>query len=148
MRRFADPKRQALAELSAFYDRVDAAQSSFSCPNRARCCQFATTGREPYLWRLEWLLLEQRVAARGGRFPKVREDGGCRFLDGEGRQCGVYQDRPFGCRTYGCELADNGGRGQRERLRGLNRELGELAQQFDPEDDGPRPISRFFSRAE
>ncbi len=145
MRAFADPTRKALADLVAFYGRVDEAQSGFSCPGRARCSRFAETGREPYLWRIEWLLVARRVAERGGRLPAERPDAGCRFLDAAGR-CTVYEERPFGCRTYGCELAQNGGRGQRERLRSLNRELGDLALGFDPEDDGPRPISRHHSK--
>jgi Fe-S-cluster containining protein len=144
MRRHADPTRQSLADLQAFYVRVDAAQPGFSCPRRGRCCQLRETGREPYLWKLEWRLLEQAIAERGGRMPAAREDGGCRFLAADGRSCSVYDRRPFGCRTYGCELASGTGKKERERLRVLTRELTALAETFDPVDDGPRPLSRFF----
>ncbi len=147
MRRFADPTRQALADLAALFARVDRAHGGFSCPNRARCCQFAQTGREPYLWHVEWQALARRVAELGGRLPPPRPDGGCRFLDGEGRRCTVYDVRPFGCRTYGCELAEGLTRSLREQVRGFTRELTALAERFDPEDGGPRPLSRWVSEA-
>ncbi len=140
MRRFADPERQALADLSALYARIDAAHQGFSCPNRAACCQLAQTGRQPYLWHVEWRLLERRIAERGGRTPPPREDGGCRFLDESGRRCTVYEDRPFGCRTFGCELATGMTRVLRERVREQTRELTDLAERYDPEDGGPTPL--------
>jgi uncharacterized protein len=144
VRRFADPEKQSLADLGALYARVDAAHAGFSCPNRAACCQLAQTGREPYLWHLEWKLLERRIAERGGRVPPPREDGGCRFLDESGRRCTVYQERPFGCRTFGCELATGMNRPLREKVREHCRELTGLAERFDPEDGGPRPLSRWL----
>ncbi len=147
MRRFTDPKRQSLADLQALFVRVDAAQPNFSCPRRGLCCQLRETGREPYLWELEWELVSQAIAERGGRMPAAREDGGCRLLAADGRSCSIYQKRPFGCRTFGCELASGSGRPERERLRVLTRELTELAERFDPQDGGPRPISRFFDGA-
>ena len=147
MRRFKDVRRQAMADLAAYYQRVDKAQPNFSCPRRGRCCQLRETGREPYLWELEWLPLAQVIAERGGRPPAAREDGGCRFLAEDGRSCSVYAQRPFGCRTFGCELSSGHGRPERERLRILTRELTGMAQAFDPEDGGPRPLSRFFERA-
>ncbi len=146
MRRFADPRKQSLADLAAYYLRVDQAQPSFTCPRRSRCCSFRETGREPYLWELEWALVERAVAARGGRLPPERTDGACRFLDPDGKGCTIYESRPFGCRTFGCELSSGHGRPERERLRVLTRELTELAERFDPEDGGPRPLSRFFER--
>ena len=147
MRRFKDKRKQALADLEAYYLRVDQAQPNFSCPRRGRCCQLRTTGREPDLWELEWAALAQVVAERGGRVPPAREDGGCRFLAEDGASCGVYASRPFGCRTFGCELSSGHGRVERERLRVLTRELTELALDYDPEDGGPRPLSRFVEGA-
>lgn len=146
MRRFGDKTKQALADLLAFYGRVEAAQPNFACPRRSRCCQLRTTGREPYLWELEWAAVARAVAERGGRLPKVREDGGCRFLAEDGHGCTLYAARPFGCRTYGCELASGSGRAEHEKLRVLTKELTGLAETFDPEDGGPRPLSRFFER--
>jgi Fe-S-cluster containining protein len=147
VRRFADPERQALADLSALYARVDREHSGFACPNRALCCQLAETGREPYLWHVEWRLLERRIAERGGRVPAARADGGCRFLDASGHRCTVYEGRPFGCRTFGCELATGMTRPLREKVRDLCRELTGLAETFDSEDGGPRPISRWVGEA-
>jgi uncharacterized protein len=148
MRRFGDKTKQALADLGAYYARVDQAQPNFSCPRSGRCCQLRTTGREPYLWELEWLALDRAIAARGGRMPPAREDGGCRLLAEDGASCSVYASRPFGCRTFGCELSSGHGRQERERLRILTRELTAMAEAHDPEDEGPRPLSRFFERGE
>jgi len=144
VRRFREPERQATADLAAFYQRVDRAHEGFSCPQSGDCCQLRTTGREPYLWRIEWLLLSRRIAERGGRLPPAREDGGCRFLDPAGRRCTVYADRPFGCRTFGCERASGMTRGLREEVRHFTRELSGLSEQFDPEDGGPRALTRWF----
>jgi hypothetical protein len=144
LRRFREPERQAIEDLGAFYRRVDQAHQGFSCPQSGDCCQLRTTGREPYLWRIEWLLLARRIAERGGRMPEVRADGGCRFLDPAGRRCTVYADRPFGCRTYGCGRAEGLTRGLREEVRLFTRELSGLAEQFDPEDGGPRALTRWF----
>ena len=36
--------------------------------------------------------------------PKKRTDGGCTFLDT--RLCGIYEDRPFLCMLYVCNMAD------------------------------------------
>ena len=146
MRRYGDKTNQSLADLQAFYTRVDAAQPNFTCPRRSLCCQLKTTGREPYLWELEWAALARAIAQRGGKVPPQREDGACRFLGADGTSCGAYDARPFGCRTFGCELSSGHGRPERERVRGLTRELTGLAEAFDPEDGGPRPMSRFFER--
>jgi Fe-S-cluster containining protein len=145
--------RQALANLEALFAKVDAEHSNFSCPSRGRCCQFKETDLEPYLWPLEWRLLERRIAAHGGKVPAPREDGGCRLLDGSGKRCGVYTDRPFGCRTYGCELASGMNRALRDRVHALSRELSTLAERFDESTDrgdsaqGPRPLSRWLAEA-
>jgi Fe-S-cluster containining protein len=147
VRRYADPEKQSLADLRALFARVDKEHAGFVCPNRALCCSFAQTGREPYLWHLEWRLLQRRIAERGGRVPPEREDGGCRFLDATGHRCTVYEDRPFGCRTFGCELATGMTRPLREKVRELCKELTGLAETFDPEDGGPRPISRWVGEA-
>ncbi len=147
MRRFTDPAHQAVADLTAFYARLDRAHAGFSCPARAACCQLSRTGREPYLWAIEWLLLSRRIGERGGRIPEARRDGGCRFLDSAGRRCTVYDVRPFGCRTFGCELAIGQTRALRETVRGFTRELTALAEAFEPADEGPRPLSRFFGEA-
>ena len=154
MRRYGNPERQALADLEALFAKVDVEHSGFACPSRGCCCQFKETGREPYLWPLEWRLLERRVAARGGKVPAPHEDGGCRFLDESGKRCGVYADRPFGCRTYGCELATGMNRALRDRVHALSRELATLAERFDDREDlaegssrGPRPLSRWLAEA-
>src|SRR5262249_6942488 len=104
--------RKALAERSAaraletLYRRADAAWSGFRCPASAECCQLSKRGREPWLWGVEWDTLRRAAPA----LPPVRPDGGCRFLDAEGRRCTVYASRPLGCRTYFCHRATGPGR--------------------------------------
>jgi Fe-S-cluster containining protein len=54
------------------------------------------TGRQPWLWPSEWLLLKGDAAV-----PPPREDGACPYLDDRGR-CSRYEHRPLGCRTFFC----------------------------------------------
>src|SRR4051812_8070934 len=81
----------------ALYAKADALWSKFSCPGTAECCQLSTTRREPWLWPSEWKLLSESRP-----LPPPRPDGGCPYLDPDGRRCSVYADRPLGCRTFFC----------------------------------------------
>ncbi len=89
----------ALTETRAILRKADSAWSSHSCPSTAECCQLKTTGRPPWLWPTEWALLLQKV---NRVLPAERSDGGCPFLDVDGKRCTVYADRPLGCRTFFC----------------------------------------------
>jgi Fe-S-cluster containining protein len=91
--------RAAITETRAVLRKADAAWAKHSCPSSAECCQLKTTGRPPWLWPSEWQLLMQRTK---GTVPPERADGGCAFLDADGKRCTVYEDRPFGCRTFFC----------------------------------------------
>ena len=91
--------RRALTETRAVLRLADREWSGHGCPATAGCCQLKATGRPPWLWPTEWTLLLQRV---GADLPPPREDGGCPFLDAAGTRCGVYEDRPLGCRTFFC----------------------------------------------
>ena len=70
-----------------------------------------------------------------GVLPPPRADGGCPFLDGAGKRCTVYEDRPLGCRTFFChrmtgpaEVPSNVTNALFERLKALNLALDDEAQ--------------------
>ncbi|MCA2977070.1 MAG: YkgJ family cysteine cluster protein [Myxococcaceae bacterium] len=95
-------RRRAVTETRAVLRKATEAWRAFSCPGSAECCQLATTGRPPWLWPSEWALLLEGLARARRPLPPARADGGCPFLDAAGRRCTVYEDRPFGCRTFFC----------------------------------------------
>lgn len=134
-------RTQALRRLAALYRQADEAYARFSCPASAECCQLTRRGRQPWLWRVEWVALEEALRRQGRALPPPRPDGACPLLDAEGRRCTVYPDRPFGCRTYFCERA-SGGRHPLETVVALSTRLEALAAEADPEaaPAGPRPI--------
>ncbi|HXX29689.1 MAG TPA: YkgJ family cysteine cluster protein [Myxococcaceae bacterium] len=137
-------RRRALGDLRTLYRLADEAYRPYRCPAAAECCQLATTGREPWLWPVEWKLLLQ---AAGGRAPPARADGGCPFLDAAGARCSVYAERPFGCRTFFCHRARGPRREPLERMAALSRRLEALARMHDPDADAPRPLRAWHSGA-
>ncbi|MBI3182586.1 MAG: YkgJ family cysteine cluster protein [Myxococcales bacterium] len=108
-----------MSETRAIYRMADRAYAAFSCQGTAECCSLTKTGRQPWLWPTEWMLLARAVQA-----TPPRPDGGCPFLDSAGRRCFVYSDRPFGCRTYYCDRAT---RRAREPSRAVAQLLSRLA---------------------
>ena len=121
----------ALSETRAVLRKADGEWNKHSCLSTAECCQLKTTGRPPYLWPTEWMLLSQKVQP----LPPPREDGGCPFLDATGRRCTVYEDRPLGCRTFFCHrirgpaaLPTEATNALFNRLRSLNLALDDDAQ--------------------
>jgi Fe-S-cluster containining protein len=129
--------RAARQELGAVYRLADAAYRPYSCPGTAECCQLSTTHREPWLWPLEWELL---LSAKGGEVPEARADGGCPFLDADGKRCSVYASRPFGCRTFFCHRIRGPAREPIEAVSVLLTRLQRVAQTLDPECESPRPL--------
>ena len=124
--------RAALNETRAVLRKADAAWSKHGCPASAECCQLKKTGRPPWLWPSEWALLLERVR---GVLPPARADGGCSFLDADGKRCTVYPDRPFGCRTFFCHritgpaaVPSESTEALLDRLRALNLALDDEAQ--------------------
>lgn len=124
----------ALRQTRSLLQLADRAYAPFSCPASGECCQLARTGRPPWLWKTEWLLLEA-----AGPLPPSRSDGACPFLDATGLRCGVYAHRPFGCRTFFCARAQGPSRHPLEETNRLLERLEELNQRFEPQP-GPRPI--------
>lgn len=94
--------RRAVTETRAVLRQADAAWRQHGCPGTAECCQLGVTKRLPYLWPSEWKVLQAALAQARRAMPPARADGGCPFLDAEGKRCTVYADRPFGCRTFFC----------------------------------------------
>lgn len=97
-------QRRALAEVRLVYAELERRPHERSCTGRADCCHFHRTGRTPYLTLGEAMLAARAWRAAGRvALPPQAADGACPFLSG-GR-CGIYKDRPFGCRTHFCEAA-------------------------------------------
>jgi uncharacterized protein len=97
------PQPQTSSTARAVYRAADVAYQPVSCPSSAECCQLTKTKLEPWLWPVEWELLEERLSQEGRPKPlPPRTDQGCPLLDTDGARCTVYEDRPLGCRTYFC----------------------------------------------
>lgn len=94
--------RRAVTETRAVLAMASETWKQHGCPGTAECCQLSTTKREPWLWPSEWKLLLARLQRDRRPMPPPRADGGCPFLDASGLRCTVYEDRPFGCRTFFC----------------------------------------------
>jgi Fe-S-cluster containining protein len=141
--RQAHAERTARRALETLYRQADDAWSGFHCPASAECCQLAARKREPWLWRVEW------DALRGSRaeLPPPRADGGCRFLDAEGRRCTAYASRPLGCRTYFCHRATGPGREPAEEMDRLQRRLEVIARSVRPDEPGPRPLTAWLEES-
>ncbi len=133
-----------LDALRALYREADEALGGWTCDASADCCHFARTGREPYLWPNEWVLLEKAVAARGprrGPVLAVFDDRRCPLLDDQGH-CSVYEARPLGCRTFFCERGVGPARKPpRAELAAIGRRIADLAQRDQPGCDGPRTLT-------
>jgi uncharacterized protein len=144
----ADPA--LLAELQTLYAELDALYAHVSCAGSTECCRFGITGRQPFVTSIELALLQRAIARRGARAPdprqrplalyRERDEQPCPLLDRDAR-CGVYADRPFGCRTFFCERA-TGELPQRKRLRELLQRLKALAVRHQPSGDQGRPLVR------
>jgi len=145
-------------ELRALYDEADTLMAGWSCDASTACCRFGVTGREPYVTSIELEVLQDAIAARGGklphRAPPLSENerlalGGrprgaertCPLLGAQGR-CAVYEARPLGCRTYFCERARRPGRYPRAQIRSLVARLEALAERHAPGGAQGRPLGR------
>ncbi|MFN7130508.1 MAG: YkgJ family cysteine cluster protein [Myxococcales bacterium] len=124
--------RRALLALDAVYRKAGEALAGFGCPASSECCRLRDTGREPYLFPVELLRLRQALARQGRAVPPPRPDGACRLLTADGRRCTVYEDRPFGCRTYFCERVQGPGAFPEPALHRLTARLTQLSDERDP----------------
>ena len=136
----ARARRAARLGTLAVFRHADAAYAPFSCPATSECCQLGKTGRQPWLWPNEWLLLEEELA----KSPRTaRADGGCPFLDENGKRCTVYAVRPFGCRTFFCHRVQGPSRQPAEATNALLLRLESVARELDP-DCEPKPLMDWF----
>lgn len=135
----SEPRRSAAL---AVLEDADRARSGWRCEDTAECCQFAVTGREPYLTEVEWRLVEVELARQGRRVPAMPDGGDCPFLTAE-RRCSIYAARPLGCRTFYCRRA-SGPRVARRELADLTRRLEVLSQ--DAEEKG-RSLTSWLQQA-
>jgi Fe-S-cluster containining protein len=94
-----------------------------NCTGVADCCRFRLTGRTPYLTRGEALVAAAAWRAAGRVELRDTRDGSCPMLGADGR-CGIYADRPFGCRTHFCAAA--GGPLARGEVRDLIQRLEDI----------------------
>lgn len=113
---------EAAVEMRAIYDEWTARPLERNCIGRADCCRFRLTGKMPYLTRGEAFVAAKAWRAAGRKELVESADGSCPFLTGS--RCGIYEGRPFGCRTHFCDAA--GGPAVRKEVRDLIRRLEEI----------------------
>jgi Fe-S-cluster containining protein len=113
--------------LAQVYDGLSELLAGSSCPRSTRCCRFAQTGRTPYLWPVEVRRVLKAIDRRGGRLPREGAPGDCPLLLKDGG-CSIYNDRPFGCRTYFCKDATLPQGSRRSEIDALSRQLRVLSE--------------------
>jgi hypothetical protein len=137
---------EPLHALRKVFVRADEALTGWSCPGSTDCCHFGRTGREPYLWPLEWELVERAIRTRGTRRGALNvlddTEGRCPLLK-HGR-CTIYADRPFGCRTFYCDRAEGPGK-PRQAIAQLGKEVAALSEKELPAAGGPRPLTSWLA---
>lgn len=121
--------------VRAIYDALAARPLERDCTRLSQCCHFALTGRTPFLTRGEALLAAAALRATGRKALPESRDGACPFFSAE-RNCLIYADRPFGCRTHFCRTA--GGPYARGEVLDLIRNLEKL--DADLGGDGAHPL--------
>jgi hypothetical protein len=139
-------------DLLALYREADALVATASCAcadavsaQDARCCQFAVTGREPYVTAAEVVLVKEAVRrggqpAKRGRRLSLVQAGACPLLSPEGR-CTIYAARPLGCRTFFCRGHEPPRAARAEVLR-VSRAVASLSERWFPRDGRARPLTR------
>jgi Fe-S-cluster containining protein len=149
-----DEEERLLRELDAIYAEADRLYAGWSCPASTECCRFGVTGREPYVTSIELARVTKAVKRTGRPLavadkkrrplpiaPSERDERRCPLLDGDGR-CAIYEDRPFGCRTFFCDRASPAGRVKHRDVTELVRRLKELAARHAPRGDEGLPFVR------
>ncbi len=126
----AAPADPLIEKLRTLYRETDALFAGWSCAASGGCCRFSVTGRQPFLWPIEWRLL--RAALRANPPPKGTAPGDCPLFDPNARRCRDYAARPFGCRTHFCSQASAAGKNPRGSIRDLARRLADLAAADQP----------------
>jgi Fe-S-cluster containining protein len=138
--------RRAVTETRAILTKASAAWARHGCPGTAECCQLAVTRRQPWLWPSEWKVLEERLKRDRRPLPGAREDGACPLLDAGGKRCTVYEDRPFGCRTFFCHRITGPAKVPADETNALLERLRSANVAADDRAT-PRAILDYFSRS-
>jgi hypothetical protein len=132
-------ERRAARELHGLFEAANARYQGWDCARSGDCCQVTKTGREPYVWPVEWAAVQEGLRQQGRRLPLApRADGACPLLDQKGR-CSLYAHRPLGCRTFYCERG-TGPRVTRDDVTGLMQRLERVSQARDPDVDQPAAL--------
>ena len=140
-----------IEELRKLYCEVDALYSGWSCPSSTECCRFGLLGRQPYVTSIELALVERAIARRGGLPSKKKKalaitnnaskERICPLLN-QNNQCSIYEERPFGCRTFFCERAASSEHPTRPELLRMLARLRGLAERHKLGGDAARPLMR------
>ncbi|MEW5848900.1 MAG: YkgJ family cysteine cluster protein [Myxococcota bacterium] len=111
-----------MSEILRIYQLAEDALPQRDCIQRACCCQFAQTGREPFVTEAEMQALQEELRRQGRKIPPPRDDGACPLLTDDGMRCSVYSARPLGCRTFFCREAGGPAtaREMRDAIQALN----------------------------
>jgi Fe-S-cluster containining protein len=127
------------------YQLAEDALPERQCTASGRCCQFAVTGREPFVTVMEMDLILQELARQGRKVPPPRQDEGCPLLTPDGMRCTVYDARPLGCRTFFCREA--GGVATAREMRDAVQALNTLEESRGKKRSGSRPLTRALKDA-
>jgi uncharacterized protein len=129
-------EKRALDEVRQVY--VDLAQRPIerNCLRKTECCHFKLTGRTPYLTKGEAIVAARALRATGRKSLPEKADGSCPMLQQKTRNCLIYEDRPFGCRTHFCAAA--GGPVARREVLDLIRRLEDVDLALN--GNGPRTL--------
>lgn len=131
--------RRAAKALRGLFEAANARYQGWGCARSGECCQVTKTGREPYVWPVEWAMVQEGLRLAGRPLPlPPRGDGACPLLDEQGR-CSLYAHRPLGCRTFYCERG-SGPRVTRDDVTGLMQRLERVSLERDPEATQPAAL--------
>lgn len=119
-----DDNAETIREVMEIYADWEKRPIQRNCTGIADCCRFRLVGHTPYLTKGEALVAAKAWRAVGRKEVVVPQDGSCPFLHPVSGKCGIYQGRPFGCRTHFCDAA--GGPAQRSEVRDLIHRLEEI----------------------
>lgn len=136
----------ALRETRFLLAQLSRAWAAHGCPGTSACCQLQVTGRPPWLWPSEWAVLAAELARTGRPLPPARADGGCPFLDPDGKRCTVYEARPSGCRSYFCHRRTGPAQEPAAATHALLERLASLNLARAP-DAAPKPLPEWHADA-
>jgi len=130
---------EAARDVRAIYAEWQSRPIHRHCTGIADCCRFRLVGHTPYLTKGEALVAAKAWRAAGRKEVVVPADGSCPFLHSTTGKCGIYDGRPFGCRTHFCAAA--GGPAARNEVRDLIQRLEDIDHRLGGTGGVSLPIS-------